>query len=465
MVKDVAIKMLNLIRNDDGVERIELLRPSMENQKILDLILAECRCSIIDKDGNYSRFGSSTDIRVIKILIQLFLSDAKEIPPEVVSMALTKEGVVGPFMKMEFHKKYDGIGYELEMEDVFPQQFSINVFKDNLQVKEKFINEIIKPYVKNIIFENDILMSKSPIGAYINKYIIRTFVPQKTDEQLEKDLISILETGIDANRNLVENIANYIYINIMNNVYFKEELINRTLDATELQKLGRISIGFGSLVENMSYETLQMIELKSFPYGELISIKNTFYTVTAVLEALVTNLENLDEKQILKQIERVNKNFNNRKEIKYREKEVANNKFGTPIEFVKKENIISSMENLCRMIKVLLDKKDEIDGVEYIREVIRIHYRFIRIQPFDRANGRTARAIVNMLLSAKGMLAIFRKEKRGDYIEYINEANRVIKENEERYVEGLSKRPMECVEFENEFLDSNDEFPFLLVKN
>ena len=114
------------------------------------------------------------------------------------------------------------------------------------------------------------------------------------------------------------------------------------------------------------------------------------------------------------------------------------------------------------MIKILLEKKDKIDLSMYIREVLRIHYRFIRIHPFSEANGRTARAIVNILLLSKDMVGIFRKEARKDYIDYINEANKIINENETKYLEALSKKTLECVELENQFLDDN--VPFLLVK-
>ena len=57
---------------------------------------------------------------------------------------------------------------------------------------------------------------------------------------------------------------------------------------------------------------------------------------------------------------------------------------------------------------------------------------------------------------------IFRKEKRKEYIEYIEEANKVIKQNEERYLSALSEKTMECVELENEFLSLNN-LPFILA--
>lgn len=473
MIKDATAIMLKLIRKNEGLNKSDLFNNDMELQKIVDIILSECRCSVIDKDGDYTRFGSSTDIRIIKMLIQIFLSNIKEIPQEVVAMALTKEGVIGPFKKICFEKIYDEENnkYDIEIEEVFPKEFHVNIFKTNLNVRERFLNEIIKPYVKNIIWENEDLMNKSPITSHISKYFSKLFVIPKSDEQIVKELSEILNSGIDIqNKDLLNNIANYIFVNIMNNKYFKTELINRTLDTTELQKLGKISIGFKSLVENMSYETLKLIELRNFPYGEMISIKDTFYTIIAVLEALSADFDNLDETEILSEIERINVLYNvtnknkNQEKAVYRVDEVVSNQYGDTDEFVKPENIQNALQNLCKMIKVLLNKKDSIDEETYINEVLRIHYRFIKIQPFKSGNGRTARAIVNVLLQSKGLIGLFRKEKRKDYLEYIKNANKIIRKNGTKYLSALSEKTMECIELENEFLDVKN-LPFLLVKN
>ena len=471
MIKDATTIMLKLIKQNEGLNQSELFDNDMELQKIVDIILSECRCSIIDKDGNYTRFGSSTDIRIIKMLIQIFLSNIKEISPEIVSIALTKEGVIGPFKKISFEKKFDEEKqrYDIEIGEVFPKDFHVNLFKTNLNVREEFMNNIIKPYVKNMIWENDSLMNKSPITSYISKFFAKLFITPKSDEETVKELSQILNSGInESNKDLIENISNYIFINIMNNKYFKKELVDRTLDTTELQKLGKISIGFNSLVENMSYQTLQMIELRNFPYGEIISIKDTFYTMIAVLEALSTDFENLDENDILAKIEKINMLYNvtnknkNQENAVYRDKEITSSKYGNSDEFVKPENIKNALQNLCKMIKVLLNKKDTIDNETYIKEVLRIHYRFIKIHAFESGNGRTARAIVNSLLQSKGLIGIFRKEKRKDYLEYIKNANKIIKENEGKYLSALSEKTLECIELENEFLNI-ENIPFLLV--
>ena len=469
MIRNVAIELLNLIKNNSGIDKKDLYtNPNLDIQKIIDIILSETRCSVTDCQGNYSRFGSSTDIRIIRNLINIFISNTNEIPSEIVCMALRKEETFGPFLKINFEKKYEQQNkmYELEMEKIFPNDFYTSIFEENIEVRNAFIEKILKPYVKEVIFENDVLMSKSPLGAFISKLI----TTPKTKEKLEKDLISILSKELKSDEILIENIANYIIVNIMSNKYFKTELVNTSIEATELQRLGKVYYGFNSLVESMVSQTIRMIELKSFPYGEYIAIKNTFNTMIAVLVSLSANLEGLNEKEILQKLQEVNSFFartDNRKKYDintpYRDKELNKNKFGDMIEFVKCSDIEKAMNNLCIMIKVLLENKDNIPADKYIKEVIRIEYRYLRIHPYSNANGRTARAIVNILLQSKNMLAIFRKENREEYLEWVRDAHRVLKDNEERYIKGLVENPIDCVDLENEFLERN--LPFLLVKN
>ena len=472
MVRDYATNLLNLIRKNDGLSKEDFLKDGKEIKKIIDIVLGECRCSVIDEKGNYARYGSSTDIRIINLLVQKLISNSNKIPPEIVSMALTKEGVIGPFKKINIQKKYDQDSkkYDLDIEEIFPNDFHVNMFKDDMEVREKFLVDVLKPYVKNIILENELLMSKSPITSYFNKYIVRLFTTPKTDEELTGNLKSILKSKLpNTSDELIDNISSYIFVNIMNNKYFKDELIDRTLSTTELQKLGRISIGFNSLADNMAYETLQMIELRNFPYGEIFAIKDTFYTLVAVLEALSINFENLSEDDILKKIEFINKNFdvkgrkNDTNATIYRTAPKNSSKYGDSMKFVEPQDINRALINICKMIKILLSNKDEIDDEAYLKEVLRIQYRLIRISAFEGANGRTIRLITNILLQSKGLIGIFRKEKRKDYIAFVDDINRVIKRNEEKYMDALVNNPMECNRYEDEAIKM-DAIPFILIK-
>ena len=221
MIRNVAIELLNLIKNNSGIDKKDLYtNPNLDIQKIIDIILSETRCSVTDCQGNYSRFGSSTDIRIIRNLINIFISNTNEIPPEIVCMALRKEETFGPFLKINFEKKYEQQNkiYELEMEKIFPNDFYTSIFEENIEVRNAFIEKILKPYVKEVIFENDVLMSKSPLGAFISKLITtpktKEMVNILTDLKLNDVNTLIIVKELDENSKAIE----YISITILSNI-------------------------------------------------------------------------------------------------------------------------------------------------------------------------------------------------------------------------------------------------------
>lgn len=87
-----------------------------------------------------------------------------------------------------------------------------------------------------------------------------------------------------------------------------------------------------------------------------------------------------------------------------------------------------------------------------IKEVFRINYRFIRIQPFKTANEITGRALINILLQAKGMNAYFEKQIRQKYIQSIEQAHKAILNFQEDYINNLVNNPNECAKYEQEYL-------------
>ena len=65
------------------------------------------------------------------------------------------------------------------------------------------------------------------------------------------------------NRYQLKNSVNYIVDNILQNQMFKTELINSSINSTELQMLGKIYTGFNGLVYNMITSTVSMLTLKN----------------------------------------------------------------------------------------------------------------------------------------------------------------------------------------------------------
>ena len=103
----------------------------------------------------------------------------------------------------------------------------------------------------------------------------------------------------------------------------------------------------------------------------------------------------------------------------------------------------------------MLKESDNLDTRSFIKEVTRINYRLVRINPFIDGNIRTSRAVANILLQDKDILSYFDKEEQDEYINTINKAHLLIAENtkiEKEYMKNLVSDPDKCKEVEDKFL-------------
>lgn len=131
-------------------------------------------------------------------------------------------------------------------------------------------------------------MKRSPVGAFISK----TFFKKKTADQIKKIYLEILCKYIEIkDKQLIQNTVDYIVDNIMFNNMFKTELINKAINSTELQILGRVYTGFSGLVYNMITRTISMPIEKTSANEELKQIEEIFNTIIAVLKVLGTELQ------------------------------------------------------------------------------------------------------------------------------------------------------------------------------
>ena len=104
MTKKLAERILELFRQGSGLSEYEIENPSQELSKIVSIILSECKCSLVDENGNYIRYGSSIDINIVEKIILKLLSDNTIIPGEITTKALVKEGIEGPNIDIQFNK-------------------------------------------------------------------------------------------------------------------------------------------------------------------------------------------------------------------------------------------------------------------------------------------------------------------------------------------------------------------------
>lgn len=467
MIRNLAKELLELLKNGKGLSQLEIKKPSSELSIIVSLIASECKCSLVDDEGNFIRYGSSIDIKLVEKIVLNLLGSNNRIPRDIVEKALEKEGISGPKIDLHFTKKHNqtfGIT-ELEITPIMPNDFEIYLGKNNTEIQSKLMDDILKPYVKELIFANEILVKRSPIGAFISKTLFRN----KSTESMKRTYKKLLKKHIkDVNRYEIDNYVKYIIDNVLQNGMFKNELINSSINSTELQILGKVYTGFSGLLYNMISTTLSMLTLKDSPNKEISQIYEIYYTMIGVLTSISTDISKMEANVIEDNIKIANRNFSISSEkisiykSNYRQNDINKDSYGNSIKFVEPCNITVAMNNLIIRIKAILWNKEKMNDEEFIKEVIRINYRFLRIQPFKNANGRTSRALINMILETKGMLACFDKNTRLEYIKSLKEAHEIINKKENEYLYCLTNNPTECTKYEDEYL--RKDLPILVIK-
>lgn len=76
----------------------------------------------------------------------------------------------------------------MQIAPIMLENFEEVLGKNNSEMQTEIMEQVLKPYVKQLIFSNNTLMKRSPISAFISK----TFFKKKTVEQIKKIYFKIL---------------------------------------------------------------------------------------------------------------------------------------------------------------------------------------------------------------------------------------------------------------------------------
>ena len=149
-------------------------------------------------------------------------------------------------------------------------------------------------------------------------------------------------------------------------------------------------------------------------------ISQIYSDVEAQLVAYSTDITKLSPEEIEKTIKQINRASLQDERLKqyigdngYRTANVGLS--GNSLELLKKEYVEDAMSTISKDIYELAQSASTMDKEEYLKRAIGLQYRFIRIHPFPDSNGRTSRALLNMMTIPKGILVNFPKDKKLEY--------------------------------------------------
>lgn len=170
-------------------------------------------------------------------------------------------------------------------------------------------------------------------------------------------------------------------------------------------------------------------------------ISQVYADVEAQLIAYSTDISKLDAQEIEDKIKQVNRASLKKPELQkhlsktqYRNVDayIKNN----DVKLVSHQNVPTCMERLAKDISDLVHSADTMQQEEYLKRAVQLHYRFIRIHPFPDSNGRTSRALLNMMTIPKNILIEVPKQKKAEFTKESNATHQQM--DGQGYFEALS---------------------------
>lgn len=179
-------------------------------------------------------------------------------------------------------------------------------------------------------------------------------------------------------------------------------------------------------------------------------ISQIYSDVEAQLTAYSTDITKLSPDKIKQTIKQINKASLQDSKLKY----IGDNGYrdvnvgisGNDLELLKKEYIESAMTTISKDIYELVQQSSTMDKEEYLKRAVGLQYRFIRIHPFPDSNGRTSRALLNMMTIPKGILVNFPKDRKLEYNMCSNETHMEMDSKE--YLQAIQKGSKNLINME-----------------
>ena len=457
MIREKAKELLNLLNQGKGCPTLfNNNYYDEEVKKIIEIATNECKSKVLLSNGTTKQYESSISIDNIRDIIYQLLSEKNTIKNSLVRelTSIPKKGIEGILTPVKIDKKVsqEGIPY-IDVEKPLPDNF-LSIINKNEKTKEQFIKEILTPYL-NSVCKQDPKLSKKHFLSRIFSFKNRKEI---TSQQLQQRCNNFLRENTDLDEEKMRNASTYFVYNLLENPYIKEMVISNELNETNIQVIGQQKkSGYDGMLQNMSYNLLDILQIVPSANDGLKELKDIYANLVGTLQSLSIE-PSRDPKLLEEQIKGINKNINRHRqeyyaENGYRTRDVGFD--GKDVGLLRTEYVPKAMELYSQEMANLLETSYQMTEQEYIKEVAKLHFRFIQIHPFPDGNGRTARAISNMLLLEKNNVAIFPKQNRP---EYISDMNGLHYYANEQYMRGLYTDQSICSGIEEEKVYKLEEY-------
>ena len=314
--------------------------------------------------------------------------------------------------------------------------------------------EVYDRYARCFILDNK---EKLPHLNKVSIFKERVFHGRENKEFINRKFSSLLKRQTNYNDEIIKNTVKYHLENLYSDK-FKQEVLQSVANGNMLVPIEKNKVSFNQLLDAISAEVQDIESLIPDINNFQQDIAQIYADIEAQLIGYSTDITKLSANEIENAIKDINEiSLKNSELEKYSDKSgyrIVNVGINNEnVKMVEHQNVPFCMKRISEDIQELVQSASKMNKDDYLKRAVQLNYRFIRIHPFVDSNGRTSRALLNMMTIPKGMLIEVPKERKNEFIKAQRESNK--KMDKQGYFELLNNNREELKKIEKD----NTELP------
>lgn len=460
MIIEKSKELLEKLRRTN-YKRIPDFRMDEESEMIIKVIINECKSTLAfqDQDGEvtFERYGSDIIKENIEQIVKQLILNGGNIPRETMKniMCSNNEFITGIDADIPLYK---GIQ---EQEDGSMNRVATtgNVIIDFSKLDNNIVDmikkEVYDRYARCFILDNK---EKLPHLNKVSIFKERVFHGRENKEFINRKFSSLLKRQTNYNDEIIKNTVKYHLENLYSDK-FKQEVLQSVANGNMLVPIEKNKVSFNQLLDAISAEVQDIESLIPDINNIQQDIAQIYADIEAQLIGYSTDITKLSANEIENAIKDINEiSLKNSELEKYSDKSgyrIVNVGINNEnVKMVEHQNVPFCMKRISEDIQELVQSASKMNKDDYLKRAVQLNYRFIRIHPFVDSNGRTSRALLNMMTIPKGMLIEIPKERKNEFIKAQRESNK--KMDKQGYFELLNNNREELKKIEKH---NNTELP------
>lgn len=464
-----AIKLLNMLRQTNYVPNNVVSPFTQADEDIIDAIVSECKSTVISPQVH--RYESDITKSAVKEIVKELIKNGDHISKDVMNKFIVHDNLYMGVDK-DVHL-YKGIDSERGTYEAIMENPVVDLRNYQSRDMDAELDKLYEDYAREMVLEDCGKSKKdrrfppqSPLVVFKEKFFHKKFKMQDFEKRYKGVLAKY--TGI-TNKATLDSSAKFMTRYMYSDIY-RNKIAESITNGTSISVVGSNEKSFEQLCNQIKINSKGMYA--NAPSMQMVArdVTQIFHDINAELTAYATDLRGLTPEQIETELKEINKiSLSSQKAVYmnqvtgYRNVDVGFSANDDGAKLLRTNGLKQAMNNLTQEIADLVNSDsngNKLSDLEYLRKASDLTYRFIRIHPFPDSNGRTSRALLNMMTLNRGILVPFSKESKVEYTQAMNRSHEKVGFRSDEYLDAIVNEPEKAAQMESK--GANDIFRYII---